>query len=1019
MSVNFPVSSFYPKRRCKRLLEIEIKLERGVAEAKKKPLPPRLTSSLQGHPADWKIFHKQAEALEYAKQRGSGLMTFSFEEQVPGSEGRRKYVVTHPTNMWKNHISRPPDQRCSYEVIPAESQCKLYFDLEFNKLANPMNDGNKMVQTLLEACSWALEDVYNLQHLIMLVKDCNIPNIDVNDQRDLFVKNDKGESVSFCDLAVYTKNRNFRLFLASKFEKKVPLLIAKTNRYIPDRTRYNTEDWLTDEAAIFSSSLITYFGNGQQLGIQEEKQLLTFGNKQPGELASANSNNNTTQVDLAKNPSLNGYKSSPWIEVDRFIMELIAPAGTIRQWIYFEKTETIVYHIYGNRFCSSIGREHKRNHIKKREAAQGLRSSPLRRYTVFTRQKRGGTLNMRSWWNLPAKLQHEDHMEESDSTVTLTGAENECTKLSDSGGAKYGSVVHLSPSRIGNVSWWKKRKERILRKKTLLMRVPILQWLPNYSTNDFVADLVAGITIGITVIPQALAYATIGGLPPEYGLYSAYMGCFVYVFLGSTRAVTIGPTALLGLLTHDGASLMGPEAAVLLAFLTGCISLLFGIFNFGFLIEFIAAPVIAGFTTAAALTIGTTQISSLLGLKFQADGFVQTWQAVFEHIQETQTWDAVMGFSSIAILLALRLLEKVRIGKDGDRTSIQCFINGAFWLVSVSRNAIVIIVGCVIAATLIKSGLDAPFEITGNITGGLPSIQAPSFYIEYGNQTYNFVEICQNLGSALFVTPLIAILESMAIAKSFAKGQRIDASQEMIAIGTSNLLGSFVSSFPVSGSFSRTAVNNASGVRTAFGGIYTGALVLLAITVLTPYFFFIPKSCLAAVIITAVIFMVEVHLVKLVWKSRTRPRIKILTFQDTSDGFGNQIKYLYITPDRSVVFTAIDYFMSTVRKASALYPGVPVVIDLSYVSIADFSTAYGFDNLAEDLHKRGHSVVITRAHPRVLTILEGVRGSKLHVHRDGVDLDVLLQDLWSTCAITGKNLKDIGNDTTHVPISSK
>lgn len=146
--------------------------------------------------------------------------------------------------------------------------------------------------------------------------------------------------------------------------------------------------------------------------------------------------------------------------------------------------------------------------------------------------------------------------------------------------------------------------------------------------------------------------------------------------------------------------------------------------------------------------------------------------------------------------------------------------------------------------------------------------------------------------------------------------------------------------------------------------------------------------------------------------------IIIYTFQNTS-GFENQIKYLYITPDRSVVFTAIDYFMSTVRKASALYPGVPVVIDLSYVSIADFSTAYGFDNLAEDLHKRGHSVVITRAHPRVLTILEGVRGSKLHVHRDGVELDVLLQDLWSTCAITGKYLKDKGNDTTQVPISSK
>jgi sodium-independent sulfate anion transporter 11 len=142
-----------------------------------------------------------------------------------------------------------------------------------------------------------------------------------------------------------------------------------------------------------------------------------------------------------------------------------------------------------------------------------------------------------------------------------------------------------------------------------------------------------------------------------------------------------------------------------------------------------------------------------------------------------------------------------------------------------------------------------------------------------------------------------------------------------------------------------------------------------------------------------------------------------LHFQNISaiDDQIDHINYLHITPDRSVVFTAIDYFMSTVRKASVLYPGVPVVIDLSYVSIADFSTAYvsiscacnlqiihsllslttdshvkGFDNLAEDLHKRGHTLVITRAHPGVLTILEGVRGTKLHVHRDGIELDRML-----------------------------
>lgn len=153
----------------------------------------------------------------------------------------------------------------------------------------------------------------------------------------------------------------------------------------------------------------------------------------------------------------------------------------------------------------------------------------------------------------------------------------------------------------------------------------------------------------------------------------------MYVLLGSTKVITIGPTALLGLVAHDAAVSMGPEAAILLAFLSGLICLLFGLLNLGnlynsiahskrncldiiykfsplgFLVEFIAAPVIAGFTTAAAFTIGTSQVKSLLGLKFEAEGFVNTWAAVFEHIGETSLWDAVMGFSCIVCLLLLRV----------------------------------------------------------------------------------------------------------------------------------------------------------------------------------------------------------------------------------------------------------------------------------------------------------------------------------------------------------------------------
>ncbi|KZS20140.1 Sodium-independent sulfate anion transporter [Daphnia magna] len=574
--------------------------------------------------------------------------------------------------------------------------------------------------------------------------------------------------------------------------------------------------------------------------------------------------------------------------------------------------------------------------------------------------------------------------------------------------------------------WWRKRKERIFRKKTLYSRFPILKWLPVYSAQDFVADLVAGITIGVTVIPQGLAYATVAGLPPQYGLYASYMGCLVYALLGSTHAITIGPTALMALVTYDsGATLMGPEAAVLLAFLTGCIVLLLGLLNFGFLIDFIAAPVVAGFTSASAFTIATTQIESLLGLKFEEEGFLHTWIAVFEHIEETKKWDAVLGFSSVAVLLLLRIFDQIQLGKEGEMTRWQRWFNSGCWLISVSRNAIVIIVGSLIAYALTEPGSDSyPFTLTGTIPGGFPPFKLPAFSIQNGDESYTFVEICKNLGSSLYVAPLVAVLESIAIAKAFAKGKRVDASQEMIAIGTSNILGSFASSFPITGSFSRTSVNASSGVRTPFGGLYTAALVILAITVLTPYFFFIPKSCLAAVIICAVIFMVEVHLVKMVWRSKridlipfgvtfvfclfvgleqgiligtavnlgmllystARPRIRIHKIQTPS------VEYLLITPDRSLVFTAMEYFMSSVRKSSALYPGIIVVMDMSHVSSADFTTAYGFENMIKSLHKHHHKLVLTKTKPDVLRILSRM-GCDLHVHGDGTDLELLLKDV--------------------------
>ena len=149
------------------------------------------------------------------------------------------------------------------------------------------------------------------------------------------------------------------------------------------------------------------------------------------------------------------------------------------------------------------------------------------------------------------------------------------------------------------------------------------------------------------------------------------MGCFVYVVFGGTRAVTIGPTALLGMLTHNSVVMMGPDAAVFLAFLSGLVELLMGLLNFGFLIEYLGAPVIAGFSAAAAFAIATTQIKSLLGLKFTADGFLPTWNAISVNIGNTRLGDAVMGFTSIVLLLALRVfIENFNDKSKAHRTTL-------------------------------------------------------------------------------------------------------------------------------------------------------------------------------------------------------------------------------------------------------------------------------------------------------------------------------------------------------------
>ncbi|NXD31954.1 S2611 protein, partial [Spelaeornis formosus] len=351
-----------------------------------------------------------------------------------------------------------------------------------------------------------------------------------------------------------------------------------------------------------------------------------------------------------------------------------------------------------------------------------------------------------------------------------------------------------------------------------------------------------------------------------YGLYSSFMGCFVYCFLGTAKDVTLGPTAIMSLLVSSYA-FHEPVHAVLLAFLCGCIQLAMGLLRLGFLLDFVSCPVIKGFTSAASITISFNQIKNVLGLQgIPRQFFLQVYETL-RRIGETRAGDAVLGLSCLAVLAGLRAM-KSRVPRAAPTeplaVRISCWI---VWVCGTARNALVVLFAGLVAFSCQVMGCQ-PFSLTGSIPQGLPPLRPPRFSLAAPNGTVPFQSLVQDMGVGLAVVPLVGLLETVAIAKAFASqnGYRIDSNQELLALGVANVLGSFVSSFPITGSFGRTAVNAQSGVCSPAGGLVTGALVLLSLAYLTSLFCYIPKAALAAVILSAVVPMFDAGIFQTLWR---------------------------------------------------------------------------------------------------------------------------------------------------------
>ncbi|CAH0563574.1 unnamed protein product [Brassicogethes aeneus] len=536
--------------------------------------------------------------------------------------------------------------------------------------------------------------------------------------------------------------------------------------------------------------------------------------------------------------------------------------------------------------------------------------------------------------------------------------------------------------------------------KYLKKKLPILEWSLDYNVDKGLADLVAGVTAGLTLIPQSLAYASLAGLEPQYGLYSSLCGGITYTVFGTVPELNIAPTALLSLLTysytHD-LSYDSHTGATLLTFLAGLLELLCGLLHLGFLVDFVSTPVVAGFTSAGAITIATAQVKNLLGLKFTAESFIDVWKQVAMHISEVKLYDALLGSSCCVFLLLMRKLKDCGEPplEDHHEQSKES-VNGCkkfIWFCSVSRNALVVISSAIMVYALNLHDIK-PFSVTAHVPPGWPNISSPPFeaFSVHQNRTLHVFDMMKELGSGIFVVPFIAILGNVAIAKAFSQGKIVDASQEMIAVGLCNIFGSFFGSYPVNASFSRAAVSNASGVKTPLAGVYTGAMVILAFTFLTPYFTYIPKTTLSAVIICAVLFMVEVAITKMIWKinkidlipflltlisclllgietgiligvtvdivmllySIARPKVLFEKIQISQDKV-----YLKVTPTSSIFFPSAQYLRENILKTN-IEEGTNtniIVLDCHRITRLDFTGGKCLGDLVKDLKKKGKFVI--------------------------------------------------------------
>ena len=388
--------------------------------------------------------------------------------------------------------------------------------------------------------------------------------------------------------------------------------------------------------------------------------------------------------------------------------------------------------------------------------------------------------------------------------------------------------------------------------------LPIIDWAPAYRREDLTGDIIAGLIVTIMLVPQSMAYAMLAGLPPEVGLYASIVPPILYAIFGSSKVLAVGPTAVMSLMTATTLGAIAEQgseiylaSALTLAAMSGVILLSMGLVRLGFLMNFLSHPVISGFTSAAALIIGFSQLKHLLGMDIPRSHLInETIGHAVEHAADANLPTVIISVVAIGLLLLARKPLSQLLTLVGTPAMLVTPLTKAGPLV-------IVVIGTLVVWRFNLNG-SSGVQIVGAIPAGLPNLTLPPAEAEF----------LLDLLPGAFLIAIVGFIESVSVARALAakKRQKIDANQELTALGLANIGTAFTGGAPVTGGFARSVVNSTGGANTALAGVITALLIALTVAFFTPLFHYLPKAVLSSIIVVAIASLVDIKTLSHVWR---------------------------------------------------------------------------------------------------------------------------------------------------------